>query len=144
MHGREQDECSAHIFELQRGIPADGCLSIHLPRTDLDKQGMFQARRKATICGNMLSVGQQYLWGAAELLEGCQADNVDIFDWNNQSHPVVKFSLVLAIICRHDKDFAGTQTALSAWKNVSQKEGPRLHLVSCWPWYTRPPRQDFS
>ena len=58
-------------FELQPGIPADRCLSIHLPRTDLDKQGLIQARRKATICGTMISVVQQYLWDTAELLEGC-------------------------------------------------------------------------
>ena len=115
VHGREQDERCAHMFELQLGIPADRCLSIHLPRTDLHKQGLIQARRMATICGNMPSVVYQYLWDTAELLEGCQTDSVDSIDWSNQSHRVVKFSRTFSSICRHDKDFAGTKTALSAW-----------------------------
>ena len=50
------------------------------------------------MCGNMLSVAQQYLWDTAELLEGCNTDNVDVIDWNNKNHPVVKFSRMLALV----------------------------------------------
>ena len=53
----------------------------------------------------MPSVVHQYLWDTAEMIEGCQTENVDIIDWNSQSHPVVKFSRMLSSICRHDKDF---------------------------------------
>ena len=43
--------------------------------------------------------------GTAELLDGCATDNADVIDGHNGSHPVVKFSRMLASICRHDKDF---------------------------------------
>ena len=82
-------------FRLQPGIPSDSCISVRSPGTNVDKQGLFKALKTATICGNMLSVIQQYLWDTTELVEGCQTENVDIVDWNKQSHPVVKFSRML-------------------------------------------------
>ena len=61
-------------FELQSGIPPDRCISVHLPRTNLDKQGLLKARRTATISGTMLSVVHQYLWDTAKMVEGCHTE----------------------------------------------------------------------
>ena len=92
-------------FKLQPGIPQDRCISVHLQGTNLDKQQLIKSRRTATLNGGMLSVVQQYLLAVAEMIEGCQTDNVDIITWNEQSHPVVRCSRMLSSIGRHDKDF---------------------------------------
>ena len=81
----------------------------------------------------MLAVVHQYLWDTAEMIEGCQAENVDIIDWNSQSHPVAKFSRVLSSICRHDKDFHWDDFSLVSLEEFLKKKGPRLHRVSCLP-----------
>ena len=47
----------------------------------------------------------QYLGDTAEMIIGCQTEEVDIIVWSSQSHPVVKFSRMLSSICRHAKDF---------------------------------------
>ena len=78
--GRGQGERSARILNCNLVFrPTDASLFTFLGQT-FDKQGLIQARRKATICGTMLSVVQQYLWDTAELLEGCASDNVDVTD----------------------------------------------------------------
>ena len=117
---RTRREVCPH-FELQPEIPSDTCLSVHLPRTNLDKQGLIEARKKTTIRGKMLSGPQQYLWDTTEFTEGCQTKTVDIVDWTNQNHPVAKFSRMLSSICRHDNDLHWDNRSFASMKKSDKK-----------------------
>ena len=62
-------------FDLQPGKPSDECLSIKLPRTNLDHQDLLDQRRLAINKGETLTVEGSCLWGTALLLEGCYSEN---------------------------------------------------------------------
>ena len=56
-------------FELQPGNPLERCLSIHLPRTNLDKEELLKVHKVAVQCGAMLTVVYTYRWDLARLIE---------------------------------------------------------------------------
>ena len=62
-------------FELQLGEPSELCVSIKLPRTNLDKEDLLTHHRVVVNQGGILSVSGQYLWDLALLLEDCTSDN---------------------------------------------------------------------
>jgi hypothetical protein len=97
-------------------------MSVHLPRTTRDKPGLVKARRTAILNGNLISVVHQYLWDVAEMIEGCQAENVDIINWNEQNHRVVRFNRMLSSICRHDKDFQWDTFNFSSVEEILTKK----------------------
>ena len=75
----------------------------------------------------MLSVVHQYLWDAAEMIEGCQTENVDIINWNDQSHPVVRFSRMLTGLCRRDKDFHMDNLSFVCLEDILTKRGDHAY-----------------
>ena len=126
--GREQDEWSAHILSFnQKFQQTDVSLSTFRRQISTSKDSPKTAGRPL-ICGNVLSVAQQYLWDAAELLTGCSTDNVDVIDWNNTGHPVVRFSRMLASICRHDKDFHWDDDSFVSLEEILSKSKTTLTL----------------
>ena len=88
-------------FELQPGPPSSRCVSIHLPRANLDKEELFKAHNTDKINGGMLTVIHQYLWDMALMIERCLTDTVDIIDWAEHRLPNVELSRTLSSICRH-------------------------------------------
>ena len=57
-------------FEWQLGLPQDSFISVHLPRTNPDKQELIRARRTATLNGGTPSVVHEYLLGVSDMIEG--------------------------------------------------------------------------
>ena len=44
-------------FKLQPGVPADRCLSMHLPRINLGTDKLLQPRKVSLACGLPISLG---------------------------------------------------------------------------------------
>jgi len=54
-------------FDIKPGKPRDKCLSIKLPRTNLDHQDLLDKRRLAIKSGGTLTVEGSYIWDLALL-----------------------------------------------------------------------------
>ena len=61
--------------DLQLGEPSESCVSIKLPRANLDQEDILTHRRVVTKHGGTLTVSGAYLWDLALLLEGCTSEN---------------------------------------------------------------------
>jgi hypothetical protein len=88
-------------FDIQPGKPSNECISIKLPRTNLDQQDLIDQWRVAINQGETLTVEGSYLWDLALLLEGCTSEHEYRADWDNHNHDVVRLSKSLIYILRH-------------------------------------------
>ena len=91
-------------FDLQPGKPRYQCLSIKIPRINLDHQDLLDQRRLAIKSGGTLTDEGSYIWDLALLVEGCTSENEYSVDWDNHSRDVVRLSKSLIYLRRHSPD----------------------------------------